>query len=367
MYQLPSQQRSMFGKFVHRRTPMAATAAAALFAATAAPVLAQTPGPGLHAYTRARGQSKNSLKRLGGSLTVTVEKKNGDTRFILPGTRGMDPAIFGKPSQPAGFEPAPFPMSGIEIDMRLKNGDKYTIIDHANPFSDWFEKGKGSVKMTLVDATAIDGPTTRDKIDFEANFELPDGAKYRVVCKTPLARGGAFPFFGGVVTNHLIHGGAGIAPRALPTAFAYAAFWGAGDVYKDGSLINKGQLVHVWVSEDVRGSGDRIRFDDEAGNRSKGVTLHLLIPPYKPVMGKGMVKTPLKTMFMPFPYVKPNIMREMKMAKDAGDYARLAEVKQIQQVMARTKEHVVHETAEGKMFGMPFIHMKFDNVRITAK
>ena len=142
---------------------------------------------------------------------------------------------------------------------------------------------------------------------------------------------------------------------------------GAGDVYKDGSLINKGQLIHVWVSEDVRGSGDRTRFDGEAGNRSKGVTLHLLIPPYKPVMGKGMVKTPLKTMFMPFPYVKPNIMREMKMAKEAGDNARLAEVMQIKTVMDRTKKHVVQETAESHMFGMPFIHMKFDNIRITAK
>lgn len=277
----------------------------------------------------------------------------------------MDPAIFGTPDKPAGFEPAPFPMLGVATDMRLSADGKYTIIDHACPFSDWFEKGTGSVKMKVKDATAIDGAYTKDTIDFEANFELPDGAKYRVVCKKPLAHGGAFPFFGGVVTNHLIHGGVGIAPRALPTTFAYAAFWGAGDVYKDGSLINKGQLIHVWLDENVQGRGGRMRLDKDAGNPSKGLTLHMVIPPYKPTP-KGMVKTPLKTMFMPFPYIKPNIMREMKMAKRSGNKARLAEVKQIKAVMDRTKDHVVHATAAGKMYGMPFILMHFDQVEMKA-
>ena len=324
-----------------------------------------TPAPGLHAYARARGKDLNPPERAGGPLKITVNQSDGPARLSLPGTRAMDPAIFGTPDQPAGFEPAPFPMLGVATDMRLVKDGKYTIIDHACPFSDWDVKSRGTVKMSVVDATAIDGAYTKDAIDFEAKFELPDGAKYRVVCKKPLAHGGAFPFFGGVVTNHLIHGGAGIAPRALPTTFAYAAFWGAGDVYKDGSLINKGQLIHVWVDENIRGKGDRMRLDADAGNPSKGLTLHMVIPPYKPTP-KGMVKTPLKTMFMPFPFVKPNIMKEMKMAKAAGNQDRLAVVKQIKGVMDRTKDHVVHATAEGKMFGMPFILMHFDGVNMRA-
>jgi len=324
-----------------------------------------TPAPGLHAYARARGKDLNPPERAGGPLKITVNQSDGPARLSLPGTRAMDPAIFGTPDQPAGFEPAPFPMLGVATDMRLVKDGKYTIIDHACPFSDWDVKSRGTVKMSVVDATAIDGAYTKDTIDFEAKFELPDGAKYRVVCKKPLAHGGAFPFFGGVVTNHLIHGGAGIAPRALPTTFAYAAFWGAGDVYKDGSLINKGQLIHVWVDENIRGKGDRMRLDADAGNPSKGLTLHMVIPPYKPTP-KGMVKTPLKTMFMPFPFVKPNIMKEMKMAKAAGNQDRLAVVKQIKGVMDRTKDHVVHATAEGKMFGMPFILMHFDGVNMRA-
>ncbi len=366
---------------VHRRGLPAACAALVVVAWSSGPVLAQDGkgmmpmGPGLHAFTRSMSKVTNPPDRLGGPLTVTVTQKNGAARFILPGTRALDPAIFGTPDQPSGFEPAPFPMSGIStgnqpngLPWRLtdKGNKNYTIINHFCPFSDWYEKTKGSVKMTLVDATAIDGAYTKDEIDFEANFELPDGAKYRIVCKKPLAHGGAFPFFGGVVTNHLIHGGAGIAPRTLPTVFAYAAFFGAGDVYKDGSLINEGQMIHVWVSENVRGEGDRTPLDSEAGNRSKGVTLHMVIPPYRPTP-QGMVPTPLKTMFMPFPYVKPNIMREMKMAKEAGDDVRLAEVKQIKMVADRTKDHVVHATADGKMFGMPFIHIKFDDVKVKTK
>jgi len=325
-----------------------------------------TPTPGLHTFARAHGKDPSPPNRAGGKLKVTVTQRNGKARLTLPGTRAMDPAIFGSPDNPSGFEMAPFPMLGIANNMRLEANGKYTIIDHACPFSDWDENSKGSVKMKLVDLTAIDGAYTKDTIDFEANFELPDGAKYRIVCKKPLAHGGAFPFFGGVVTNHLIHGGAGIAPRALPTTFAYAAFWGAGDVYKDGSLINKGQLIHVWVDENVRGHGNRMRVDADAGNPSKGISLHMVIPPYKPTP-KGMVKTPLKTMFMPFPFIKPNIMREMKMAKKAGDQARLAEVMQIKTVMDKTKKHVVHATAEGKMFGMPFIMMHFDDVDMKVK
>ncbi len=325
-----------------------------------------TPGPGLHAFARAHGKDPNPPGRAGGPLELTVTQRKGAARLTLPGTRSMDPAIFGTPDKPAGFEPAPFPMLGIKTDMRLSADGTYTIIDHACPFSDWDEATTGSVDMTVVDATAIDGAYTKDKINFEANFELPDGAKYRVVCKKPLAHGGAFPFFGGVVTNHLIHGGAGIAPRALPTTFAYAAFWGAGDVYKDGSLINKGQLIHVWVDENVRARGDRMRWDADAGNPSKGITLHMVIPPYKPTP-QGMVKTPLKTMFMPFPYIKPHIMQEMKLAKKSGDQSRLAQAKQIKDVMQRTKKHVVTATAGGKMFGMPFIMMHFDHVDMKVR
>jgi len=348
--------------------------AAIVAAGTSALAQEEAPKPGMHTFTRAKAMNANPPQRAGGPVEFSVPEQKTGARFILPGTRKLDPAIFNTPEQPSGFEPAPFPMLGIPLGKeahgepwRMTHDDSYTIVNHFSPFSDWYEETEGTVRMTLRDVTAIDGKRTEDEIDFEANFELPDGAKYRVVVKKPLPHGGAFPFFGGVVTNHLIHGGAGIAPRLLPTKFAYAAFWGMGNVYKDGSLINEGQLVHVWVSEKIRGEGDRLRLDHEAGRPSEGTMVSMVVPPYKPVPGKGMVKTPLKTMFMPFPYVKPNIMREMKMAKEAGDEARIAEVEQIQHVAQNTKAHVVKATAAGKMFGMPFIHMKFDDVSINVK
>lgn len=322
-------------------------------------------GPGYHAYVKGKRRQSSPPDRAGGPLTVSASQSNGATRFILPGTRTLDPHIFGTPELPSGFEPAPFPMCGIQVGLRLTHDGEYSIVDHFSPFSDWYEEGTGSVTMKVTDVTAIDGKSTKDRIEFEATFELPDGAEYRVVVKDPLPHGGAFPFFGGVVTNHVIHGAAGIAPRLLPTVFAYAAFWGKGDVYKNGSLINKGQLVHVWLSEHIRGDGDRLRTDEDSGNASKGLTVHMIVPPYKPTP-EGMKKTPLRTMFMPFPYVKKNIQREMKMAKQAGDQDRIAVVKQIQTVAKHTKEHVVNATARGKMFGMPFIHMKFDDVEMSA-
>jgi len=232
--------------------------------------------------------------------------------------------------------------------------------------------GVGSVHIEAVDATAIDGARTKDKIDFEATFKLPDGSAYRVVCKKVLPHGMAFPTFGGVVTNHLLHGGTGIGTRLMPTEFTYFAFWGVGDIYKDGKLINKDHMIHVMVTEIVRGEGYKLHFDGGVGDPPQGQTLHLMIPPYKPVMGKGMVSDPLKTMFMPFPYVKKHMMAAMMAAKQSHNAERVATLMEVKKMMDRTKAHVMHATAElapsdpGKMYGMPFMHIMFGNIDMRA-
>ena len=213
---------------------------------------------GLHAFTMAKARNSSPPDRLGGPLTVIVSQTNGKGRFNLPGTRRLDPAVFGAPVKPTGFEPAPFPMLGIPDGnndegepWRLTSSGKYTIVNHFSPFSDWYVPGKATVNMTVTDAQAIDGIRTKDRIDFSAEFSLPDGAKYRVVVKRPIPHGKAFPFFGGVVTNHLIHGSANVAPKLLPTTYAYVAFWGMGEVYKNGQTLKHpkngpvtNQLVH---------------------------------------------------------------------------------------------------------------------------
>ena len=87
------------------------------------------------------------------------------------------------------------------------------------------------------------------------------------------------------------------------------------------------------------------------------------------------MESPLKTMFMPFPYVKKNIEADMKAAKKLPRRerkVRLAELKEIKALMGRTKEHVIHATKDlkegekGKMYGMPFIHIMFGNIEMEA-
>lgn len=327
---------------------------------------------GLDGYTMGHAMRSNPPDLLGGGITVTVTQKDGSTRLVLPGPRMLDPKVFGTPEQPAGFETtAPFPLAGVPLGMRMTHKGSYTITDHATPFSNWREVGTGSVNMKLVDATAIDGARTKDKIDFEAEFKLPDGVSYRVVCKMPLSHGMAFPFFGGVATNVLIHGGTGIGTRLMPTEFMYAGFWGMGDVYREGKLINQGQMIHVMLTEAVRGDNYILNFDGKVGDPPTTRTLHLMIPPFKPVKGKGLVPSPLKTMFMPFPYIKNHMMKQMKMMEGMPDGPEkermMAVAMQTKEVMGRTKEHVMKATKEGKMFGMPFMHIMFGNLKIKAK
>lgn len=331
------------------------------------------PKPGLHAYTMGHSMHSDPPDLLGGPLTVTASQTNGSTRFVLPGPRFLDPSVFGTPSNPVGFDPAPFPLLGVPVKMRNTADGEFTFVEKATPFSDFYEVGVGSVSMTLVDATAIDGARTKDKVSFEATFETPDGVGYRVVCNKPLAHGMAYPFFGGVVTNHLLHGGTGIGSRLMPTEFTYAAFWGVGDIYREGKLINANHMVHMMITEVVRGDNYSLQFDGGVGNPPQGVTMHLMIPPYKPTP-QGMVPDPLKTMFMPFPFVKKQMMAAMQMAQQlpAGEQEkRMARLGEVKGMMTKTEEHIMHATqlpegAEGKMYGQPFLHVMFGNIQMKS-
>lgn len=348
------------------------TALVAVFVASsgvpAMGVAADTPTPGLHAYTMGHAMSQRPPDRVGGPLTVNITQQGGSTRLVLPGPRFLDPSVFGSPDNPVGFDAAPFPLLGVPTGKRETLGGEYSIVDQATPFSDWHEVGVGDVRMKVVDATAIDGARTKDQVDFEANFELPDGSKYRVTCNKLLSHGMAYPFFGGVVTNHLLHGATGIGSRLMPTEFSYAAFWGIGNIYKDGELINENHMIHAMATEIVRGEGYKLGFDGGVGNPSEGVTLHLMIPPYKPTP-QGMQPAPLKTMFMPFPYIQKHMqaaMQEVNQLPASERSAALARFNQVKELMEHTKEHVMQATQEGTMFGMPFIHIMFGNVKMTT-
>lgn len=351
-------------------------------------ILAQdghVPAPGLHAYTKGHAKYQQPADLLGGPLTVNVTQKNGSTRWVLPGPRFLDPAAFGTPENPVGFDPAPFPLLGVPLTMRKtsagaasmvnktampnSSAEVYSFVDKASPFSNWREVGVGSIEMEVVDATAIDGARTKDKIHFVATFKSPDGKHdYKVTADKAIPHGMAYPFFGGVVTNHLLHGATGIGTRLMPTEFTYAGFWAIGNVYRDGELVNPNHLVHVMVTEVVRGDNYNLQFDGGVGDPPTGITLHLMVPPYKP-SPKGLQEAPVKTGFIPFPFIKKHMMGAMKAAQQlpAGKKEqRLAMLQEVKGLMDNTKEHVMQAMKAGKMDGQPFFHVMFGNIEMKA-
>ena len=335
--------------------------------------------PGLGAYTRSNAKHPSPPDRIGGPLTVSISQNEGGTRLVLPGPRFLDPAVFGTPDHPTGFDPSPFPLVGIPTDMRRIRNGKYTFANHPTPFSNWKVVGKGSVKMTVVDHTAIDGKRTKDKIDLEITFTLPgpdpedpdsNATPFKVVCRQALPHGSGFPVFGGVVTNHLLHGGTGIGTRLMPTEFTYVATWGKGTVYKNGKPIAEDHLIHTMVTQIVRHGDYELNFDGEMGKRPlPGTVLHLMIPPYKPGP-KGLVKAPLFTGFIPFPYIKKFLMEDVAKAKklpSAEAKERLADLGEIRQLMDWTKKTVMKKVINDEMFGMPFIHIMFSDLTIESR
>jgi len=327
---------------------------------------ASTPLPhvGLFAYTKAHAMNPNPPDRWGGTVTVSANQTRGATQWVLPGPRDLDPVIFGTPDHPAMWNQAPFPLIGISPKMRQSMHGKYTIVDHATPFSDWRAIGVGDLHMKISDTTAIDGAKTKDKINFVATFDSPDKMhSYKVVVKKALPHGFGYPTFGGVVTDHMMHGGTGIGTSLMPTMYTYATFWGLGDIYVDGRLTNPNQIVHMMVTEGVRGK--RWKLGKDGDIRGEGVVLHLMVPPYK-AGPKGPVMAPLRSGYIPFPEIKKRMMKTkemvMKMSPEKQKVM-MPKLMAAKELMMKTKKHVQEQMAEGKMFGQPFFHVMFGNVK----
>lgn len=58
-------------------------------------------------------------KTIAGGKTKIKSNGSGDVRWILPGKRRLDPAVFGTPATPLGFEPD----VGLPVAMRLTTSD----------------------------------------------------------------------------------------------------------------------------------------------------------------------------------------------------------------------------------------------------
>ncbi len=257
--------------FAQEATPAAGTPAAG-----AGPVYEQSPW---WPYLSAHIDDQDPPDLVGGPITVTGTQQDGPAFWVFPRPRELDPAVFGTPENPIGSEqPAIF--LGLPTELREVTAEGVYQTSVPTPFGDSFAALEGaSVRMTLVDATALDGATTKDEVDFEATFPAPEGqGEYRVTANQAAPHGWAYPTGGGVVTNVLLHGVSGWGTRLFPTIFTYAAFWGPGNLSKDGQLVAEGLGVHVMLTEFARVQPYDQAFDAQVNPNSRH--LHLQIAPF---------------------------------------------------------------------------------------
>lgn len=214
---------------------------------------------------------------------MTISQQEGGVHVALPDNRALDPNVFGTPEHPRAFAGTPG-INGVPLMLRGVQDHVYTAFKHKSPFGDKnVVMGNGKLSTHLVDATATDAATSQDSVRFQASWQDKDGNTYMVRCRAMLATHGVeYPTFGGVVTNHLMHGSSRVGTALMPTMFSYAAFWGMGDVSKNGQLLDKPRLIDGMLTEYVRKAGYQLALDSEI--TPQRLHFHLMAPPMKPVM-----------------------------------------------------------------------------------
>jgi hypothetical protein len=265
-----------------RKTLIIALAAAVMVVSTAAAAVAH---------------SRSNRTVIGAPNRVKmVAPKDGDVRWILPGVRKLDPAIFGTPSTGA-LRTDLIPEAGRAVD-----GDFYTT-PGPTPFSDNSAPIEGHATVKVKDVTSVAGATTQDKINAKFEFTSPDGQnEYTVIVKNALPEIPDHENFGGVGVNALQHGATGIGTPLMPQLMAFIAFWGPADLYVNGELQNGGdgqqRFVHFMLSERVRSSVDdgyTLAFDDQVDPEGS-LQAHLILPNVA-LTSEGPAMSPVSTGF----------------------------------------------------------------------
>lgn len=234
-------------------------------------------------YLDAHQKLEDPQPLLGGPVTVSLEEEGGTVFIILPSKRKLDPNVFGTPEMPRAFGGTPG-INGAPLTARETEGGKYTTFSNPNPFGDRYTTmGSSKLSIEAIDATATDAATTNDRVRMTASWQDADGNTYEVRCCDMMAAHGVeFPTFGGVVTNHILHGSSRLGTSLMPTEYTYFAFWGMGAVLKNGEVLQKPRLVHGMLTEYVRGVGNyELALDEQVDPTRKH--FHLMVPPMKPV------------------------------------------------------------------------------------
>lgn len=236
-------------------------------------------------YLDAHRSVKQPMELLGGPISFSIEQTSGGVFVALPDHRELDRNVFGTPEMPLAFTGTPG-ITGVPVPFRATNGGQFTQLKRKTPFGDKnTTMANGQMTLTATDVTATDAATTEDEVKFKASWEDQQGNTYAVrCCQMLVSAGPEFPTFGGVVTNHILHGFSGVGTPLMPTEYTYAAFWGMGSVLKNGKVVDKPRIVHGMLTEYVRGENYTLVTD-------RGVTptrrhFHLMVAPFMPVKGE---------------------------------------------------------------------------------
>ena len=246
-------------------------------------------------YLQAHRSQTRPRGLLGGPLDVTLRQTSGGVFVALPDHRKLDPDVFGTPEWPRAFGGTPG-INGMPVMGREQSGGRFTQTRKRTPFGDkHMVMGEGRLQLKARDATATDAARTEDTVQMKASWRDKAGNTYSVrCCKKMAAHGVEYPTFGGVVTNHILHGFTRIGTALMPSEYTYFAFWGMGQVEKNGRVLDRPRLIHGMLTEYVRTAGYHLAMDSEVSPGQ--LHFHLMVPPMKPVMGQGRFEhSPVKT------------------------------------------------------------------------
>ncbi len=252
--------------------------------------------------------------------SLAAEDGGGDAYWVLPGPRKLSPTVFGTEENPKrlvkdkikkakGTVPkllkklpllVGLPMSGPWGRSSTNGGQ---IVKHGSPFGNKMKPVKGDhmFEATFEDNQLDDSGKriidTDDRARFQATFNDPQGNSYVVRAKKAFMP--PIPGWrtqGGVLMNSHIGGTTGTFIPLFPKAYSYATFWAIGQI-KVNDKDPVARVVVFYITEDVRDGDGKLALDEEMSLDSDGVQAHLLVPPIKPVLGKGPVPKPVPTAF----------------------------------------------------------------------
>ncbi len=245
-------------------------------------------------YLQAHENVRQPLTLLGGPIRVTVTQTVGGVHVALPDYRRLDPNVFNVPQLPRAFAGTPI-MTGVPPSLRGVENGHYTKLKAKSPFGHaHMVLPDGRYSLEALDATATDAAQTQDSVKMQASWKDRDGNTYAVRCGKPAPHGVEYPSFGGVMTNHILHGSSRIGTPLMPTEFVYVAFWGMGETLKNGEVTDTGVIVHCMLTEYVRTKDYTLAFDSQI--TPTRLQMHLIVPPVAVKDGK-FVNRPVKTGF----------------------------------------------------------------------